>query len=114
VLEAQVGAQQRVVGVGDIAGGEYVGVDGGQVLVDDDAVVGRQACGRGQLDIGEDAHADHDRISRHDVSVGQAHTGHLVGGADDLDHPAAGPQLDTVGAMQGRVSLSHLRAEDTQ
>ena len=48
-----MGAEQWVVGVGDIAGGEYVGVDGGQVLIDDDAVVDRQACRRGQLDIGE-------------------------------------------------------------
>src|SRR4029453_11829320 len=62
VLEAQVGAQQRVVGVGDIAGGEYIRVDGGQVLVEDDAVVDRQTYGRGQLDIGQDAHADHDRV----------------------------------------------------
>ena len=109
-----MGAQQWVVGVGDIAGGEYVGVDGGQVLVDDDAVVDRQACGRGQLDVGQDAHADHYRVGHHDVAVGQAYTGHLVGGAEDLGHPAAGPQLDTVGAVQGRVSLSHLRAEHTQ
>ena len=78
VLEAQVGAQQRIVGVGHIPGGEYGGVGGGQVLIDDDAVVDRQARRGGQLGVGRDAHADHDRVGRHDVAVGQAHAGRLV------------------------------------
>ena len=39
VLDAELPAQQRVVGVGDVTGGEDVRVGGAQVLVDQDAVV---------------------------------------------------------------------------
>ena len=107
-----MGAQQRIVGVGHIPGREYGGVGGGQVLIDDDAVVDRQARRGGQLGVGRDAHADHDRVGRHDVAVGQAHAGRLVGRTDDFGHAGVQPQLDIVGAVQRGVGFGHLRAED--
>ena len=50
VLDPDVLAQQRVEGVGDVAGREDVRVGGPQPLVDDDAVVDLQARLGGQLD----------------------------------------------------------------
>jgi hypothetical protein len=41
MLETQVSAQARIVGVGYIPGGEHVGVTGGQVVIDDDTVIDR-------------------------------------------------------------------------
>ena len=50
VLDADRAAEERVVRVRDVAGGEDVGVARAQVLVDDDAVVDREPGRLGELD----------------------------------------------------------------
>jgi hypothetical protein len=62
VLDAELAAQQRVVGVGDVACGEDVVVGGAQVLVGEDAVVDVEPAGSGQFDVGGDADADDDDV----------------------------------------------------
>ena len=62
VLHAQMTAEQRVVGVGHVAGREDVGLGGAQVFVDHDAVVGSQAGGRGEGGVRRDPDPDDEQV----------------------------------------------------
>ena len=87
VLDADPLAVEGVVGVGDVAGGEHAGRAGPQVLVDEDAVVDREAGLGGEL--GARLHADTDD---HEVALEHA----AVAGADALDRVVALEGLDAL------------------
>jgi hypothetical protein len=100
-----------VIGAGDVACGEHVGVGGGQVFVDDDAVVDVQPGRFGQRRVGGDAHSDHDGVGVDDAAVAQPDAGGVTVRAGDLGDLGAEAERDAVGAVQGGVDLGQLRAE---
>ena len=63
MLDADALAVEGVVGVGDVAGGEYAGNAGLEALVDEDAVVDGEAGPLGQADARLYADTDDDEVA---------------------------------------------------
>lgn len=107
MLKTQVG----VVRVGNVPGGDDVGVGSGQVFVDDDAVVDVQSGRLGQRGVGCDAHADHDGVGVDHAAVGKTHPGGAAVRPGDFFDAGAQTQSDAVCAVQGSIDLGHLAAQ---
>ena len=73
MLDAHSLAVERMVGVGDVAGGEHAGRGGPQVLVDQDPVVDLQAGVGSEPSPRLHADADDDEVALDDTTVAGAH-----------------------------------------
>ena len=104
-------AEQRVVGAGDVAGGEDVRVGGPQARVDGDPVPGGQARRLGQLGVGRDPDADDDHVGLDVTAVGQPYPAGPAARAGDLADLNAEPQVHAVLAVQAGEDPGGLGAE---
>ena len=111
VLDPQVAAEQRVVGVGDVPGRVHVGTEATHRLVDDDPVVDPQPRRLGQIDIGADADAHDDEVGENVDSLVGHYPGDVVAGAGQFPHSRAQPQVYAVLAVQAGEHPSQLVAE---
>lgn len=97
-------AQQAAIGQaahGAIASSDDGGVAGAAAGIDDDAALAFQACGHGQLVIGQHANAHHHQARRHQAAIGQTHTADLALGIGfHRRNLRTQQQLDAVTAVQ--------------
>ena len=117
VFDAQLPAQQRMVGVGDVADGQDVVIRRDQVPVHEDAVVAVQAARTRQPVVRAHPDADDDGVGLDHGAVGEPHGAHphRVGGRGlDRRDGDPTPQRDGVLAMQVGEDLRHPGAEDPQ
>jgi len=88
------------------------GVRGPTLLVDDDAVRAGKAGGLGQLDIGQDADADHDKIRLVPGAVGHDHGTHAAILARQPRDPRVEHELHATCAMQIGIEGRDDRGDD--
>src|SRR5918992_3768757 len=98
--------EQRVLGVGDVAGGEHA-VGRPQPLVDQDAVVDREAGPLGQVGVGPDPDPDDHNVGGQPGAVSQHHRLDTVAALQPLG-PGPGPDVHAPVAQEGLEELAHL------
>ena len=105
--------QARVVCVGDVAGGEDVGIGRTQVLVDDDSVVDLETgrCSEFGARNGADANDDHVGVDCAPVTQNETGHGPVPAGQFGCRGPVA--EVHTVAAVQVVKDGRYLWAEDT-
>ena len=111
MLHPEAGPEERVPGVGHVAGGVDVRRARPQPVVDHDPVVDGEASRLGQLDPGGHADADDDHVALHGGPVGEADAAHRRRSDQRLD---ADPevQVDAVGGVEIAVDPADLRPHD--
>ena len=112
VLDADMAAEERVVGAGDVPGGEDRWVGGAQVLVDHDPVVDVQAAGHGDVGVRSGAHADDDKVGV-DLGPGFQDDGARrgIGGSQDAVDLLFESEIDPVLQVQVSEDLRDAVAE---
>ena len=114
VLDTQMSTQPRVVGVGDVAGGEDVFIGGAEVLIDDDPVVHGEAGGCGEVAVGGDPHPDEDHVGGDLGSVAQHDCGDGAVPAGQFGHRDLAAQVHAMVTMKVREDGCGLGSEDAQ
>ena len=114
VLDADVFAEYRVEGVGDVAGGEDVRVARTQARVDEDAVVDGQAGGLSQVGVRDHAHRHQDDIGRNDRVIRQSDAGRSSILRGDLGDRCPQAHFHVMLAVEPGEHLGDLRPEHSQ
>ena len=101
---------ERVLGAGDVAGGEHAGRAGAQVLVDEDPVADGEAGPGGESRARLHADADDDEVALEVAPVARADA---LDGAVPLEglHPGPHEHADAVIGVDVAVDAAHLAAQ---
>lgn len=104
-------AQQRVVGIRQVAGREDVGRRGAQEFIGHDAVVRPQSGGLAERDLRQCADPDQDQVCLDPGPVWEMHAGESVVLLDGSNH-GVDPQVDTACNVERGKELGDLRSQN--
>ncbi len=111
MLHANLPCEERVPGVGDVAGSEDAGQARREHLVDHDSVLDRRPCGLRKADSRNDANTDDDEIARDRLVIARPDALHCALAFKRVD-ACPGAQLDSVASVNVTVEPAELLPKD--